>query len=147
MPNFSNYGEGGRKGGREGGTYLLGVLDRVLDQLLQLALDALPPTDVVPVDVGHLTGGKEGRERGRRKGEGLSRGRGEMAHTCKPRFLLRRMGEGREGGREGGKTYLDDGLAEGRGVGDTQGILEVLLGHGHGVQDLREGGREEGRKG
>ena len=33
---------------------LLGVLDRVLDRLLELALDALEPADVVPGHVGHL---------------------------------------------------------------------------------------------
>jgi len=118
------------------------VLDGVLDQLLQLALDALQPTDIVPVDVGHLRGGREeGREEGGKVE--VSRGRVEEAYIA-GRFSLRRK-EGREGGREGRKTYLDDGLAEGRGVGDTQGVLEVLLGHGHGVQDLREGGREGGR--
>ena len=37
-------------------SYLLGVLDGVLDEFLELALDALQPPNVVPVDVGHLFG-------------------------------------------------------------------------------------------
>ena len=63
---------------------LLGMLDGVLDQLLEVALDLLETTNVVPGDVGDL----------------------------------------------------HDGLAEAAGVGNAEGVAEVVLVDGHGVEDL-----------
>ena len=42
---------------------LVGMLDGVLHQLLQLALDVLQTADVIPRDIGHLHGGFTQRAR------------------------------------------------------------------------------------